>query len=242
MNKKSSTIKEKIISVNRLLVNHFGIPYRPKKLPNPADALIATILSQNTNDNNSYKAYLNLKRRYKSLDKLAEAPRREIENTIKVAGLGKQKSASIKSFLSTLKKKNGKLNLQYISKMSDDEILNELTSIKGVGVKTASCVLLFSLDRNVCPVDTHVNRTLNRTGIVSTKAPDKTFEKLKDNLPDGIAHQFHTNLIKLGREICKPAKPFCSICPVEKLCKYQNKNFHKIKNFKRNSFMLLDAV
>ena len=86
MNKKSLTLKEKIKQVNHSLVNHFGIPFRPKKLPNPVDALIATILSQNTNDNNSYKAYLNLKRRYESIDKLAEAPKREIENTIKVAG------------------------------------------------------------------------------------------------------------------------------------------------------------
>ena len=135
-------------------------------------------------------------------------PRNEIEKVIKVAGLGKQKSASIKSFLSTLKKKNGKLNLHHIKKMSDEEILTELTSIKGIGVKTASCVLLFSLDRNICPVDTHVHRTLNRIGIVKTKTPDKTFEQIKNQLPDGIAHQFHTNLIKLGREICKPSNPY----------------------------------
>ena len=198
-------MKEKINKINRLLVRHFGIPYRAKKLPNPIDALIATILSQNTNDRNSYQAYNNLKKKYKTWEELSDASRKEIESVIRVAGLGKQKSASIKSFLSTLKKKNGKLNLQYIKKMSDEEILAELTTIKGVGVKTASCVLLFSLDRNICPVDTHVHRTLNRIGIVNTKTPDKTFEQIKDQLPDGVAHQFHTNLIKLGREKCKPA-------------------------------------
>lgn len=242
MNNKTNTTREKIEKVNELLVKYFGIPSRPKKLPKPADALIATILSQNTNDNNSYKAYLNLKRRYKSLDKLAEAPRRQIENTIKVAGLGKQKSASIKSFLTTLKKKNGKLNLQYIRKMSDDEILNELTSIKGIGVKTASCVLLFSLDRNVCPVDTHVHRTLNRIGIVKTNTPDKTFEQLRKNLPEKIAHQFHTNLIKLGREICKPSNPICSMCPLLAECKFTKKSLAVAKTVSKNSFLLLDSI
>ncbi|HSW56044.1 MAG TPA: hypothetical protein VLH59_13225 [Ignavibacteriaceae bacterium] len=235
-------MKKKIKKINKLLINHFGIPFRPKMLPNPVDALIATILSQNTNDNNSYKAYLNLKRKYKSVDELAEAPRHEIEKTIKVAGLGKQKSASIKSFLSTLKKKNGKLNLQYIKNMSDEDILTELTSIKGVGVKTASCVLLFSLDRNVCPVDTHVHRTLNRIGIVKTKAPEKTFEQIKNIIPDGVAHQFHTNLIKLGREICKPAKPICSICPLLKECGFKSKNMDSVSLVRTNDFLLLDSI
>ena len=242
MNKKSPTTKERIAKVNDLLVKYYGIPFRPKKLPNPIDALIATILSQNTNDNNSYKAYLNLKRRYESIDKLVEAPRREIENTIKVAGLGKQKSASIKRFLTTLKKKNGRLNVQFIRKMADEEILDELTSIKGIGVKTASCVLLFSLDRNVCPVDTHVHRTLNRIGLVKTTTPDKTFEQIKNQLSNGVAHQFHTNLIRLGREICKPSKPSCSICPLLQVCAFKKKNLNKHSITKNNTLLLLDSI
>jgi len=235
-------LKDKIKKINQLLVRHFGIPYRPKRLPNPIDALIATILSQNTNDKNSYQAYQNLKKKYKSLQELADAPRNKIEQTIRVAGLGKQKSAAIKNFLVNLKKNNGSLNLQYIKKMPDEEILNELTAIKGIGVKTASCVLLFSLDRNVCPVDTHVHRTLNRIGIVKTKTPDKTFEKIVPKLPEGTAHQFHTNLIKLGREICKPAKPLCSLCPLLKLCKFKKKNLQNVNKKSSNSFLLLDSI
>jgi len=235
-------LKEKINKTNRLLVRNFGIPYRAKKLPNVIDALIATILSQNTNDKNSYQAYRNLKKKYKSWEELSDASRKEIESVIRVAGLGKQKSASIKSFLSTLREKNGKLNLQYIKKMSDDEILNELTTIKGIGVKTASCVLLFSLDRNICPVDTHVHRTLNRIGLVKTKTPDKTFEQIKDHLSDGIAHQFHTNLIMLGREICKPAKPSCSVCPLLKVCEFESKNLESTSRVRTDGFLLLDSI
>ena len=235
-------MKEKIKQINTLLIKHFGIPYRPKKLPNPIDTLIATILSQNTNDKNSYKAYSNLKKRFKSWQEVANSPRNKIEQTIKIAGLGKQKSTSIKKFLTTLKKKNGKLNLNYIKKMNDEEILAELTSINGIGVKTASCVLLFSLDRNVCPVDTHVHRTLNRIGLVNTKSAEKTFEKINGMLPEGVAHQFHTNLIKLGREICKPAKPNCAVCPLLRICKFKQKNLEDVNISNNNSFLLLDSI
>ena len=203
---------------------------------------MATILSQNTNDKNSYQAYQNLKRKYKSWDKVAEISRAEIEKVIKVAGLGKQKSAAIKNFLSSLRKNEGKRNLTHIKSMSDEEILRELTSFKGIGVKTASCVLLFSLDRNVCPVDTHVHRTLNRIGLVKTNTPDKTFNKIYGKLPEGVAHQFHTNLIKLGREICKPANPLCSICPLERECKFKHKNFEKVASFNSKNFLLLDSI
>jgi endonuclease-3 len=98
------------------------------------------------------------------------------------------------------------------------------------------------LGRNICPVDTHVHRTLNRIGIVDIKAPDKTFLALLNNIPDNMAHSFHTNLIKLGREICRPTKPNCSCCPLIEVCEYKFKNLTNEKIYKENSFMLLDNV
>lgn len=236
------TTKEKIQNINILLVDYFGIPKRPRRLPNPVDTLIATILSQNTNDKNSYQAYQNLKHKYKTWNEVAELSRPKLEKVIRVAGLGKQKSTAIKSFLTSLQNKKGKIDLNHIKNMSDEDILNELTSIKGIGVKTASCVLLFSLDRNVCPVDTHVHRTLNRIGVVKTNIPEKTFEKINKYIPEGIAHQFHTNLINLGREICKSANPLCSICPIIKECKFKYKNLEKVVTVNSNRFLLLDSI
>jgi len=235
-------LKEKIKKINKLLIRHFGIPKRQKRLPNPIDTLIATILSQNTNDNNSYRAYKNLKQKYPTLNKLSSAKRSEIEKVIRVAGLGKQKSGATKNLLKTINKNGGTLNRQSFKTKTDDEILEELTSVKGIGVKTASCVLLFSLDRNVCPVDTHVHRTLNKIGIVKTNTPEKTFEQIKSNLAKGIAHSFHTNLIKLGRKICKPGKPLCSICPVINECAFKNKNLEKVTSSDRETLLLLDTI
>jgi len=126
--------------------------------------------------------------------------------------------------------------------MNESDAINELTNYNGVGVKTASCVLLFAMDRNICPVDAHVHRIVNRLGIVNAKTPDKTFLLLNENFPPKIAHSFHTNLIRLGREICKPKNPSCGICPLNKLCKYGEKDLQIKRMHKRNDFMLLDHV
>jgi endonuclease III len=234
--------KKKIILVNKTLAKFYGIPPRPDVPPDPVDMLIGTILSQNTNDRNSYKAFVALKEKYKSWDEVARQPRSKIESVIKIAGLGKQKSKAIKNFLTSILKTHGQISLDYFQQMSDEQILNELTGYPGVGTKTAMCVLLFSLRRNVCPVDTHVHRTANRIGIVNTKTPDKTSASLNSCLPEGIAHQLHTNLIRLGREICKPAAPNCSICPLLKKCLYPHKNLSKKQSYQVNDFMLLDSI
>lgn len=235
-------MKKKIEKINKVLIEYFGVPPKAKKNPPPLDAIIGTILSQNTNDNNSYKAYRNLKDNFNNWDELAELKASQIEKFIRVAGLGKQKSKAIYEILQSLKNKNKTVSLNHIKKNSDELILEELTSYKGVGVKTASCVLLFSLERNICPVDTHVHRTLNRIGVVKTNTPEKTFYEILNRISEGSAHSFHTNLIRLGREICKPSNPNCSICPLLKICKYDQKNLTLNKHLKKIEFMLLDNL
>jgi endonuclease-3 len=235
-------MKKQIQKINQLLTEHFGIPERQKKLPDPLDIIIGTILSQNTNDKNSYKAFLNLKNKISGWEDVLTMKNTQIERLIKVAGLGKQKSDAIKNFLKNLKDQKGELTLKYLNRKNDDEVLKELTKHKGIGVKTASCVLLFAFGRNVCPVDTHVHRILNRIGLVQTTTPDKTFYAINSHLPEGIAHSFHTNLLRLGREYCTPTNPRCYECPLESICNYNEKNFDKRKVIKQNNFFLLDSI
>lgn len=235
-------MKKKIQKINQLLIDYFGIPPKSKKLPDPLDTIIGTILSQNTNDSNSYRAYRNLKEKFKNWDQLAILKPVQIEKYIRVAGLGMQKSKAIYELLQSLKKKHNRFSLNHIRKNTDEQILQELTLYNGVGVKTASCVLLFSLDRNICPVDTHVHRTLNRIGIVKTKNPEKTFYEILEKIPDGAAHSFHTNLIRLGREFCKPAVPNCPVCPLRRICRVEDKTIVYGKVYKQNTFMLLDNL
>jgi endonuclease-3 len=235
-------MKAFINKINKLLVSRFGVPKRNDGETDPVDALIATILSQNTTDKNSYKAYKNLKSYFKNWNEAASAKQVIIEQNIRVGGLAKQKAKSIKIILNQLIKERGKIDLDYLSNMSNDEVISELIRFNGVGVKTASCVLLFSMNREICPVDTHVHRTSNRIGIVKTKSPHKTFELLNKNLPTGIAHSFHNNLIKLGRDVCKSGKPLCTICPLLRICTYKEKNKHPISKVIKNDFLLLDNI
>lgn len=244
-NRKKDLTALFILKINVALLKKFGKPKRNLK-SNPLDILVATILSQNTNDLNSHKAFLNLKQNFNDYNKLISAKLDVIEKTIKVAGLGKQKAKAIKNFLSELKNRRENLDLNFLSDLSEREALNYLTSFKGIGKKTAACVLLFGLHKNVCPVDTHVHRILNRIGLIKSSNRDKTFEFLLDHLPDKIAHEFHTNLIKLGRTICTSQKPKCFHCPIKKYCNYEHKNLspNKVHNNMKSSsdFMLLDSV
>lgn len=235
-------MKSVIKKINKALINHFGIPDRPKKLPDPLDIIIGTILSQNTNDKNSYKAFLNLKKSIKRWDELLQMKPSQVEKLIKVAGLGKQKSKAIINLLKNLQKDNGRISLNHIKQKNDEEIIDELTSHKGIGVKTASCVLLFALDRNICPVDTHVHRILNRIGIVKTATPEKTFYAIKNFIPEKSAHSFHTNLLRLGREYCTPTNPKCYDCPIESECNYPDKNYSNKRVINKNDFFLLDSI
>lgn len=233
---------QKLVDINNLLIGYFGIPPRNESGSNPVDMIIATILSQNTNDRNSFKAFQQLKAFSGDWNEIADLDADKLEELIRPAGLTKQKGRAIKNVLNSLKQLHGGISLDYIKSLSDETAIIELTKFDGVGVKTASCVLLFSLGRNVCPVDVHVHRTINRITAGKTSSPDKTFIIINKSLPEGTAHSLHTNLIRLGREICRPAVPNCGICPLLTICSYENKNLSAKAAIKKNDFMLLDNV
>ncbi len=210
--------------------------------------LIATILSQNTNDKNSIRAYTNLKEKYANWQTVAAASRAGIKAAIKSGGMANQKSRRIKETLDAIKARFGAHDLSMLKKWSNERVIEELTSLNGVGFKTASCVLLFSMGRDVFPVDTHVHRICNRLGLVdSSPTPEKTYEKMKMVFPAGKGYSFHTNLIRFGRKVCRSSNPSCDVCPLHKECHYEGKN--RTKSSKRrlpstadHDFMLLDNV
>jgi endonuclease-3 len=232
---------EKLINI---IIESYKVRIKKSKKQNVLDTLIATKLSQNSTDKTAIIAYNNLKRKYKNWEKLINAPMSEIENEIKVCGMHKTKSRDIKNLLSEIKNKYGKTDLEHFGKLNKDEIYKELTSYKGIGYKTASCVLGFALGRNVFPVDTHIHRILNRTGIVKTKNPDETFQKASILIPDNEKIKFHKSLILFGREICKAIKPLCYKCNIEKYCIYRFKNFNsaRLSKNKANDLLILDSI
>jgi endonuclease III len=241
----------KLALIIRTLEKHFGVPVqkRDECAVDPLDMLIATLLSQNTNDINSYRAWKNLKKKFPDYKTLYNARITSIESAIRTGGMAKQKAARIKELLRIVKERYGKLTLEDIRQKSDDEIMQELTSLNGIGVKTASCVILFALGRNSFPVDTHVHRVLNRLGIVTTRNPEKTFYAMQERVPPEKMYSLHTNLIRFGRSICKSQRPDCYRCPLVKTCAFENKMVHigprkevKRGDSEKQNFMLLDNV
>ncbi|MEN3038610.1 MAG: endonuclease III [Candidatus Kryptonium sp.] len=223
-------LKNKLLKIFKEIEKLFKVEQRENS--NPLDILIATILSQNTNDINSHRAYRNLKEKFSDFDSILNADVKEIEKVIKVGGLAHQKAKRIKKLLLELKEKHGNFDLSFLKDLSVDEGLKFLTSFDGVGLKTASCVLLFGFNKDVFPVDTHIHRILNRVGIVKTRTPDETFLTVQKLIPQGLAYQLHTGLIKFGRAICKAQNPLCGICPIYKICGFEMKKFYRKKSQK----------
>ncbi len=187
------------------------------------ETLVATILSQNTSDTNSARAYRNLRAAYRTWADVAVANRAELAATIRSGGLADQKAGTILNVLARVHERYGSYDPPRLDGVSDDELLAELTSLKGVGLKTAACVLMFSLGRDICAVDTHVHRFVNRVGIVHASTPDRTFAELRPLIPAGMARQFHVDMILFGRYVCKAQRPHCFECPVYDHCGWELK-------------------
>lgn len=240
------SLRAKTMRVARKLEGTLGTPRQASELPNPLEMLIATVLSQNTNDKNSHRAYSQLRQRFSSWDKVAHAPLRSLKSAIRVGGMANQKAVRIKEILKAVKSRYGKYDISALKTKSDADVVEELTELNGVGVKTASCVLLFSMGRDVFPVDTHIHRICSRLGLVNGKTAEKTFELMRSLIPKGRAYSLHTNLIRFGRKICRSNKPACEICPIYNDCVYEGKKTkwtaRQATSTADHDFMLLDNV
>ena len=234
------------ILIDKLYLN-FGTPFRIKRnRPGILDVLIATKLSQNTTDKSSYKAFTGLKDKFSGWEEVSEASPEQIKNCIRVCGLVNTKSREIKEMLLLMKKNYGCLDLNFLNKFVDEKVYEELLQYKGIGKKTVSCVLVFAMGRDAFPVDTHVHRVLNRTGIVRTNTPEKTFEEMNNNIPAGKKYFLHSGLIKFGRNICRSKNPLCGKCFFYGECGFSGKKFYRNKpvpaEIKENNFIILENL
>jgi endonuclease-3 len=208
---------EKIPHVIAALNNYYGMA--PKPAAEPIEILIRGILSQNTSDTNSNRAYRSLLTAFNSWDEINTATSAEIEKAIRRGGLASQKARTIKAALAWIKQNGNSYSLDFLEEMGVHEAEKALLSINGVGIKTARLVLLFGFDRPVFVVDTHVFRVAKRIGLIPQKSSRAKAHKLLDELvPDDAKYNTHMNLIKHGRETCMARSPHCPECPVFKWC------------------------
>jgi endonuclease-3 len=222
-----SALRAKALLICRLLEKEYGRPESRKG--KPMDILIRTILSQNTSDTNSDRAFDALKKRYKDWDSLLKADTKEIARTIRAGGLANIKAKRIKKALIGLKAKSGKLSLDFLKGMEVEDALSFLRSLHGIGPKTAAVVLCFGFGMPTLPVDTHVFRVSSRLGLLGELDARKkkariSLEKahglLREIVPEKFVVSFHLNMIEHGRTICRAQRPKCHQCVLRRDCDY----------------------
>lgn len=212
----------------------------------PTSELILTMLSANSADINAEKAFDALCRHWPATDKIvgeagfrvgwggvgiaesganwaaiAVAPLDELIDVIRPGGLGPTKAPRIQAVLRRLFEERGDYSLEFLATKSASDALAWLTSIPGIGRKTASVVLLFSFGMPLMPVDRHIERVSMRIGLIPPKATvEQAHDYLQSQLPDERVHEAHVNLITHGRQTCHAQRPACLRCQVAPRCRF----------------------
>ena len=212
----------------------------------PTSELVMTILTQNSADINAEHAFVELRKAYPS-DRPPErhmpgpgwggvglpdgvppdwslvdaAPLEELVEVIRPGGLPNQKAKGIKAALRSIHHARGDYSLEFLGEMTALEARAWLTAINGVGVKTASVVLLFSFGLPLMPVDRHVERVSRRVGLLPKKAnAEEAHDHFLAMLQPDEMHEAHVNLIRHGRLVCHARNPAHDRCPLRDRCRF----------------------
>ncbi|OPY54895.1 MAG: G/T mismatches repair enzyme [Methanosaeta sp. PtaU1.Bin112] len=212
-------VRQRAARCIRLLEEQYGIPQVEER--DPVDLLMMTILSQNTSDTNSLRAFARLKSAFCDYEQVLAAADEAVAESIRAGGLAEIKARRIKEALFRIKKDAGAISLSFLADMNKEQAMAYLLSLPGVGPKTASVVLLFAFSMPFLPVDTHVYRVCHRLGLVSEAvAPEKAQSILERAVPVEKYLSFHLNLITHGRRICRARNPKHDGCALRDCCDY----------------------
>ena len=210
-----------LAEIDRRLVAHYGEPEPLPARSNALDGLIGTILSQHTSDVNSAAAFRALIGRFPSWTEVLASPVEAVAAAIRAGGLANLKAQRIQQVLGAIKARYGSLDLDWLAELPLDEARAALTSLPGVGPKTAACVLLFNLRLPALPVDTHVHRVAGRLGLLSPgMSADAAHAWLEALKPPDRRFAVHLSLIRHGREVCHARNPRCDACPLLANCPF----------------------
>jgi endonuclease-3 len=212
------SLSKKAARADRLLSREYGVrEWRPGG--DPVDTLVETILSQNTTDTNSHRAFLRLKEEFSHWSEVMDAPSEAVADVIRSGGLADIKARRIQAALRTIVEERGEITLDFLADVPVSDAEAWLTSMEGVGPKTAAIVLLFSFGMPSFPVDTHVHRVSSRLGLVSPgTGREKAQMDIAELIPEDRYYSFHLNLIEHGRRICRPRRPSCGSCVLSSMC------------------------
>ena len=185
------------------------------------DEAIYIILSFQTDVPRARSTWKSLRQRFPTWDSLHRATNGAVANALRQGGLHRQKARTIKQLLRQIDLQNGRLSLRHLHRLSDADAEKELLKLPGLSWKGARCVMLYSLDRNAFPVDSNSFRVLQRLGIVRQDAVYRR-RSLHDALQNSVEphrrRALHVNLVIHGQRTCTPGVPYCSVCPLSRIC------------------------
>jgi len=184
-------------------------PYLRDHAEDPFQVMVGTILSQRTRDEATDVASARLFRRFPDAVRLARARPAQIEPLIRETGFYHTKARLVRDCAAELLSRFGGVV---------PRTFDELTTLPGVGPKTANCVLVFGYGIPAIPVDTHVHRISNRLGVVRTRTPEETEARLREVVPREYWIPLNPLLVQHGQNLCRPIGPRCGICPIADLC------------------------
>jgi endonuclease-3 len=203
------------------VLSHEGKTLHMNDFYDPFKNLVIGILSQNTSDKNSTRAYLGLVKKFGKITPkvLSKAPLSRIRNSIRSGGLYNLKARRIKR-LAQLVLRKYKGNLTKITKLSEKKAREELLNLPGVGPKTADVFIGYCMKVDTLPIDTNITRVAKRIGIVSKNSRYEEIQKaLTKIFPPKQRLRGHELLIRLGRDFCRAKNPLCDNCPIKPICK-----------------------
>jgi len=219
--RKSRLVKSEEARLRRIeatLRETYGSPrhYNPT---DPLDDLIFLVLSRMTQEIKYRRAYAALRESMPGWRAVRDAPPDELEELLSDAGLAPTKTSQIQAILKEIEQREGKLDLGHLRALPDDQVEEYLTSLPGVGRKTARCVMLYALDRQTCPVDTHVWRVMQRLGFAPNSAwSEPRSQTLEDSIPRELRPSLHVSLVSHGRGTCTAITPRCHECVLRLEC------------------------
>jgi endonuclease III len=223
----TEALRAKALEVYQRLIKSQGErPLKPRR--EPMHELVSTMLSHRTTQQNEAVAFERMWQYYGSWEAIRDAPVAELAEKIEPSNFPEAKAPNIKEALRRIIEERGEPSIEFLRDLPPEEGLTWLMSLPGVGIKTASLVLLFCFSKVVLPVDTHVHRVSQRLGLIGPKVNPTAAHALLLNLLPPEPHvlfNFHISMLLHGQKICIWGTPRCEKCPLTDLCDwYQEHN------------------
>lgn len=218
-----ATYAENVATIARMLSRRYGDADHFNR-SNPLEELLFIVCSIQTNEELYRETFSSLRRAFPTFESLASASETEIAKVIRNGGLANQKARKIKRILCQIVEHFGRPSLAPLNAMDEVDCELFLVSLTGVGKKTARCVMMYSLGKQVFPVDVHCWRICRRIGWVRPTRPDnscspKDMDRLQAKIPPELRYSLHVNMVSLGRAICTAKSPECHTCPIKQHCR-----------------------